>query len=81
MTDICKYRFQFCTKKKTSLLSKSFYESMTKSTLLCPKIFGRGRKELPIKLCEKNADRIYAVFICMMQTTFIPALSLESLVK
>ena len=79
MTDICNYRFQFCTKKNKLIIQKFLRKYDKVNTFMSKNI--RKRQKRIAKLCEKNADRIYAVFICMMQTTFIPALSLENLVK
>ena len=55
--------------KQTKLILKKFLENMIKTTLLsesdkmaksCPKLSGRGRKELPIKrVREKRGQKLF----------------------
>ena len=82
MTDSCKYRFLFyILKKKPNLSTKRFPESMIKTTFLanvCPKIYGKGGKELPLKRVWENADRIYAEINWI---ACIPVMSLQNLEK
>ena len=75
MIDGSKYRFLYYTKRTQSYRQKSFPKIWQNKHFYVQKYPEEVEQNCLFKVSEKNADKIYAiVLICMIQTTFIPAI-------